>query len=126
MYHSTTMTQKEVCKLLAISLSSLKRWLQRERDGDSLEPLTQNNCGRPSKIETTGLETLKSLVASNPSITLTELSEQYFKKHKVVVGSSILSRALQSLNLRYKKMSLRAVEKESEEVKKKEKTIYQQ
>jgi transposase len=120
-YKSGKKTQEEISDLFGISLSSFKRWLQKDRDGQSLIPDTSG--GRPAKVNEEGLNTLKNLVMENPSITLDDLSIQYKKIHKIVVGRSILSRALKKLNLRYKKLSISSTAKDTEVVKKKEKTI---
>lgn len=120
-YEKGESTQEEVSNIFGISLSSFKRWLQKERNGESLLP--DNSGGRPAKISKDGLETLKELVAENPSITLEDLSIKYKKIHRVIVGRSILSRALKKLNLRYKKLSISSVEKDNDMVKKKEKNI---
>ena len=118
-YESGELTQKTIAERLQINLSTLKRWLTRHRKGESLMP-RKGNKGRPSKIDHAGLETLKKAVMANPSITLAELSTLYFKKHKVVVGRSILSRALQALNLRYKKLSIKPLAQDGDKVKKKD------
>ena len=120
-YKTGKNTQEEISNLFGISLSSFKRWLQKDRDGQSLLPDTSG--GRPAKINEDGLKTLQNLVTENPSITLEDLSINYKKIHKIVVGRSILSRALKKLNLRYKKLSISATAKDTDVVKKKEKTI---
>lgn len=58
-------------------------------------------------------------MANNSSITLAELSEKLYKHDKIIAGRSVISRALNELNLRYKKLSLQAVEKHGPEVLKK-------
>lgn len=122
-YEKGIFTQEEIAVNLGIHVSTFKRWLSRGRSGKSLEPIVGANQGRPGKIAEDGLETIEKLVKENPSITLEELSLAYKKIHDINVGRSILSRALQKLNLRRKKLSLQASEKNSEEVKKNEKNI---
>ncbi len=112
-------SRREVCALFGISLSSLKRWLSRKRSGESLLPHRNERSGRQRRIDDEGLVTLMEAVESNPSITLAELSILFKKRHKIVVGRSVLSRELQSLNLRYKKISLKSAEKCNDGVKKK-------
>lgn len=121
-YDSGEHTQDDVADLFEIGVASLKRWLSRKRKGEDLGTRAKNS-GRKNKINEFGLETIKELVKNNPSITLGELSEIYFKKHNVYVGNSVLSRALKKINLRYKKLSVQAVEKESEVVKKKRRIL---
>ena len=116
-------TQVDLADVFGISLSTLKRWLCKVRHGEGLEPKSDQS-GRRRKIDEKGEETIKQLVKENPSITLKELSEAYYKRHKIRVDKSILSRSLQELNLRYKKLSVKSVEKETLEVQKKRKDIY--
>lgn len=111
-------TQTEIADYFGISISTFKRWLVRKKSGDDLYPKIGNK-GRPEKINDIGLETLKEIVERNPSITLAELSDFYLNTHKISVGSSVLSRALNKLNLRYKKLSIKAIEKTTDAVKKK-------
>lgn len=111
-------TQEEIASIFQVSISSFKRWLSKLRRGEPLHSLTENS-GRPKKIDKIGEETIKRIVAENPSITLSELSDLYYKQHKVVVGRSVLSRTLQGFNLRYKKISVKSVEKETNEIQKK-------
>lgn len=121
-YESDEGTQNEIANVFGVSLSTFKRWLVRKKSGENLKPRIGNK-GRPKKINNAGFKTLKTIVEINPSITLAELSDLYLKEHKIRVGTSVLSRALSKLNLRYKKLSIKAVEKESDEVKKKERSI---
>ena len=51
---------------------------------------------------------------------MSELSEVYYEKYKLLAGKSVLSRELQRLKLRYKKLSVRSAEKSSYDVQKKE------
>ncbi len=119
-YQEGVLTQEEIASNFGIHLSTLKRWLFRDRSGEGLEPILGNK-GRPGKINDEGLKTIERIVEENPSITLVELSEAYEKLHDIYAGRSILSRALKKLNLRRKKLSLQASEKNTDEVKKKNK-----
>lgn len=117
-YGSGEGTQEEIANNLNVSLSTFKRWLTRRRNNESLA-LNNNNKGRPSSIDEHGLSIIKAMVEKNPSITLSELSAAYYKERKKLVGLSVLSRAVRSLNFRYKKLSIKAAEKNSMDVKKK-------
>jgi len=116
-------SQEEIASLLQISLSTFKRWLAMSRKGQPLQPMMEN-CGRPKKIDNAGEAIIQSLVKNNPSITLSELSAAYYKKNKIIVGRSVLSRTLQKLNLRYKKLSIKSIEKQAVEVQKKRKNTH--
>jgi transposase len=120
-YKENEGTQEEIAEFFGVSLSTFKRWLMRHRRNESLEPIREGK-GRPHRIDEEGLNLLASIVETNPSISLAELSEVYYNKNKKIVGRSVLSRALAKLNLRYKKISVKSTEKESEEVKKKQST----
>ena len=117
-YLDENLTQQEVCDIFDISISSFKRWLSRYKNGQTLYPLSEGK-GRPFKVDEKGESFIKDLVAKNPSITLAEISEAYYKRRKVVAGRSVISRVLQKLNLRHKKLSVHAIEKENTAVKKK-------
>ena len=122
-YEAGEGSQAEVANIFQISLSTFKRWIWKNKKGEDLKP-PESRSGRPRKINESGIETLKRLVETNPSITLIDLSEAYYKKHKVRVSLPVLCRELTYLNLRYKKLSIRAVEKETDDIKKKKNSTY--
>lgn len=117
-YETSEHSQETTAKLFGISITTFKKWLKKKRNGEDLAP-PSTRSGRPKKITPTGTQTIKKLVESNPSITLSELSKAYYKKHKVKLSASMLCRELKELNLRYKKLSLYAVEKDTDEILKK-------
>ena len=118
-YNSGELTQDEVSKLFGIGLSTFKRWHTMYETTGNLEPITEKT-GRPAKIDQDGFSIIEKAVTLNNTITLEDLSNLYFKKCKVRVGKSILSRALAKLNLNRKKLSIRSAEKDLPESKKKE------
>ena len=117
-YETSDLSQKKVSSIFGIGLSTFKFWLRRKAAGNSWESRA-NESGRPKKVTDNGLETIKRMIETNPCMTLSELSEEYLKKHRVLVGRSVMSRALKKLNLRHKKLSISASSKETKEVKKK-------
>ena len=119
-YESGKLTQKEIVEYFGVSTSSLGRWLKRYRNNESIAPILDRG-GRPSRVDEKGLSVIKKWVEKKPSITLDELCDKYEKKYHSPIGDSIISRAVIKLGLRYKKLSARAIESESSEVKKKEK-----
>lgn len=121
-YKTKNITQQELAGMLAISISTVKRYLRLDRAQLSLLPKKQGK-GRPNKINEQGYELIESIINDKPNITLKELSQIYFKKLHVNVGKSILSRACQQLKLTRKKLSLRPAELNTDENKKKEKNI---
>ena len=114
-------SQNKLAKRFGVSASSVNRYIKLEEEGN-LSPQVGEK-GRPGKMDDKGYSLLKKSIEKNPTITLEELSQLFFKKKKLKVGRSILSRACQKLELRYKKLSRYAIEQDREEVKKNESTI---
>ena len=50
--------------------------------------------GRPQTIDIIGMSIIRKYIERKPDITLDEISRKYYKKHKVKVSISIISRAL--------------------------------
>lgn len=121
LYEEGMLTQEEVSSTFGIHLSTFKRWISRNRSGEGLAPI-KGDKGRPGKIDDIGLQVIEQIVEANPTITLAELSECFHKQQGVEAGRSILSRALKKLNLRRKKISFKASEKNTDEVIKKKKS----
>jgi transposase len=117
-YESGGISQSKLASLFGIGENTVKRYLKLAREKGDLSPLLEGK-GRPAIIDANGFETIKQLVKENPSITLKELSTQYYKKHKRHAGRSVLSRACQKLKLFRKKLSIYAAERDRDEVKKK-------
>ena len=117
-YRTTNITQRKLAENLSISLSTVIRYLHLDSNGLSLAPKKAGK-GRPAAISESGSQTIAKIIESDPTITLQELSKQYYKKHKRKVGRSVLSRACQKLKLSIKKLSFTPSERESDIVKKK-------
>ncbi len=121
-YETGTCSQEEIARLLGIGISTLKRWLNKKKKGENLSP-PSTRSGRPKKITAAGRQTIKQLVNENPSITLGELSTLYYQHYKIKLSASMLCRELKSLHFSYKKLSLYATQKETDDIKKKERSI---
>ena len=121
-YETSAHSQETIAKIFAISTTTFKRWLKKKKEGKDLSP-PSTRSGRPKKITLSGKQTIKELVKENPSITLEELSTCYYDKYQVKLSASMLSRELKILNLRYKKLSLYAAEKNTDTILKKKKPI---
>ena len=121
-YKTKKFTQKEISDFFGIGISTIGRWVKKYNKTGDLLPDTIRN-GRKPKIDSDGLLTIKKEINKNNTILLSELSDIYFRKHKIRVGRSILSRALAKLRLRRKKLSTYSPEKDKIENKKKEKNI---
>jgi transposase len=107
----------KVAKAFNVNVSSVKRYLKQYREEGNLQP-KKGDKGRPAKISEIGYETIQKIIQKKPTITLAELSEMYHKKTQVKAGKSVLSRACLKLNLRRKKLSRYAAERERDDVKK--------
>jgi transposase len=112
----------KVANNFKISIASVKRYLRLDREKGDLSP-TKGNQGRPEKIDEIGYKEIQIIIKKQPTITLKELSEIYYKKRKVKAGRSILSRVCLKLNLRRKKLAQYAAERDRDNVKKNGKNI---
>ena len=116
-YEKGNISYSKVAKRFYVSVITVKRYVKQYRKYGNLLP-KKGNKGRPSKIDKIGYEAIQKIIRAQPTITLAELSELYYKKRKVKAGRSILSRACLKLNFRRKKLSHYAAERERDDVKK--------
>jgi len=121
-YNAGNTTLVKVADNFKISVTSVKRYLKLEREKGDLSPIIGNQ-GRPGKIDEIGYKEIQKIIKKRPTITLSELSEIYYKKRKVKAYRSTLSRACIKLNLRRKKLSQYAAERERSDVKKNGRSI---
>lgn len=112
----------KVAQKFEINISSVYRYIKLYREEGDLSP-KKGNKGRPGKIDEIGYETIKEIIRARPTTTLGELADLYYKKRKVHAGRSILSRACLKLDLRRKKLSRYATERDRDDVKKNGKNI---
>lgn len=122
-YHNEAGTQEEVAETFAISVSSLRCYLQLEKKRGDLAPNVNYQRGPRQVIDEKGLQTIAVLLHQSPDATLAELCTDYHRHHRKKVSPSMMHCALKKLNLRRKKKSLYAKEQEREDVKKSVKTI---
>jgi len=115
----------KVAQKFEVNISSVARYLKLYQEGGDLSP-KKGDKGRPSKIDEIGYDTIKGIIQNKPTTTLGELSEMYYKERKVKVGKSVLSRACLKLDLRGKKLSRYAAERDRGDVKKNGKNILKQ
>lgn len=119
-YKQEKISQNELAERFKISLSTVKRYLHLERTIGDLAAKREGK-GRPSKIDDSGYQVIRTIILKQPTITLKQLSDIFYKKKKIKVGKSVLSRACLKLSLRHKKLSRYAAEQDREDVKKNEK-----
>ncbi len=116
-YKEGNTSLSRVANNFKISITSVKRYLKLDREKGDLSPI-MGKQGRPGKIDEIGYKEIQKIIKKRPTITLMELSEIYYKKRKVKACKSVLSRACMKLNLRRKKLSQYAAERERDDVKK--------
>jgi transposase len=96
--------RKEVVQTFSISLTTLKRWLRKKRDGEDLSPGT--STGRKRRILATQEErrALWEQLEANDDATLERHCELWEEKSGVRVSVSAMSRAIRhKLGWSYKK-----------------------
>lgn len=96
--------RKEVVEVFSISLTTLKRWLKKSREGEDLSPGT--STGRKRRILTTPEEKriLWNQLEDNDDATLEDHCQMWERKSGVSVAISTMSRAIrEKLGWTYKK-----------------------
>ncbi len=93
-------TKKEIAKTFSVSVSWIRKLLQRRRDTGSIEPLPRTQ-GRKPAFGGHQLQELNDLVEGYPDATLEEIRESFAGR----VNCSIVTihNTLKRLELRYKK-----------------------
>jgi transposase len=87
--------RKEVIELFGVSLSTIKRWLNRRRQTGGVE--TMKIPGRPSVKGRALREWLPSQLKSNPDLTLAEHCEAFEDESGVKVSEATMSRSIARL-----------------------------
>jgi transposase len=85
----------EVCELFGISLSTIKRWLQRRRQTGGVE--TMKTPGRPSVKGRALREWLPGQLEANPDLTLKEHCEAFEDETGAEVSEATMSRNIARL-----------------------------
>ena len=93
-------TKKEIAKTFSVSVSWIRKLLQRRRETDSIEPLPRTQ-GRKPVFQGKNVKRLEQFIKARPDATLEETKQHFFG----MVECSIVAihNALKRLNLRYKK-----------------------
>lgn len=108
----------ELSKRFKLSMSTIKRIAKRYRDTGKVE-IYIHQVGRKRLLTEADYEALTLLVKEKQDRTLAELAVLYKERCKKSISLSSLHRALKELQLRHKKKSHYAQERDSEVVKKK-------
>ena len=95
--------RREAANLFGVSLSTLKRWLRRRRNGEDLAP--RLSPGRTPSILKTAEEKreLWAQLEANDDATLERHCELWEERHGVGVSVATMSRAVRKLGWTYKK-----------------------
>ena len=93
-------TKKEIAKTFSVSVSWIRKLLQRRRETDSIEPLPRTQ-GRKPAFGGHRLQELKDFVERHPDATLEEIRE--FFADRVNCSIVAVHNALKRLDWRYKK-----------------------
>ncbi len=95
--------RREAAGLFGVSLSTIKRWLRRRREGEDLAP--KPSPGRTPRILATDEEkrALWAQLSANDDATLEHHCELWEEKRGVRVSVATMSRAVRKLGWTYKK-----------------------
>ena len=93
-------TKKEIAKTFSVSVSWIRKLLQRRRETGSIEPLLHTQ-GRKPAFGGRNLKRLEQFIKAHPDATLEEIKQHF----SGVVNCSIVAihHTLKRLDLRYKK-----------------------
>jgi transposase len=118
-YENGEGTQLDIANRFCVGLTAFREWLVLKREHGDIKPKEWIYRGRKPIIDDAGLSFIKRLVENKADILISEIRESYKKRFKVKVAQSMVSRALEKLNLNRKKKSHYAQEQAREDVKKK-------
>ena len=96
-------TQAEVAKRFGVGVASLRRWLRRERETGSPDPILDYKRGPPRKIDVVQLAVLEEVLRANSDATNDELAELLAERTGLQVSASSISRAIAVLGWTRKK-----------------------
>ena len=113
-------TQQEVAEQFGIGVRTLKEWIFLKKEIGNVHPKKHIHRGPLPIIDEKGLLFIKRVIENRPDVLISSIQELYEKKFKVVISQSMVSRALNKLNLRRKKKSEYAAEQDRDDVKKNE------
>ena len=110
-------SNQEIAERFKISISTVKRIGQRYRNTGKIE-LYINRVGRKPKITDQAKDLIKQTISVKPDVSLEEVREILEKNCKIYVTIQAIHYFLQSLKISYKKKSLYACQRDTDEVKK--------
>ena len=101
-YQAKESSLRQLAKRFKVSLSFIRDLTRRYRETNTVEPKPHGG-GTPAKLEAEHLEVVKQLVEAQPDALLYELCERLAENSQLTVSVSTMHRAVQRLELSYKK-----------------------
>ena len=116
-YNRGESTIAGLASIFCIAPRTVSKYLRLERESGDLTP--GKSTGRPGKLTDEHDKILLKFLKSFPDKTLSEFCDEFYKATGILVGTSIMFRAFEKLNIRRKKKSYYASEQDRPDVKKK-------
>ena len=98
-------TFQEIADRFVIGLSSVERWVSKERVTGSVEPEPMGGANRPYIVDKEGEVIIRDLLDSLPDSTLPEVCEVYYAERKIRVSPQTMSDTVRRLGYSKKKGS---------------------
>lgn len=115
-------TNQEIADRFKISVSTVKRIGRRYRSTGKIE-LYLHKVGRKPKITNDVVKVLRQTIQITPDASLVEMRALLAKKCNIKVSIQAIYYALKRIKLTHKKKSLYAMQKDSDENKKKDQSL---
>jgi len=115
-------SNQKIAERFKISISTVKRIGQRYRNTGKVE-LYINRVGRKPKITDKAKSIIKQTISTKPDASLEEIREILEKSCNIYVTIQAIHYFLQNLKISYKKKSLYACQRDTDEVKKKDQNL---
>jgi len=101
-YRRGGVTYDEVAERFSVGRASVSRWLRRERETGSVEPLPHGG-GQPRRIQGKHEKIVERLVQEHPDWTEAEFADELRKRHGLDVSAVTVGRAIRRLGYTVKK-----------------------
>lgn len=109
------LTIEEAAARFKVGTASVKRWRRRHRRGKGLAPDPMGGV-RVTNWNDQRRKVLRAIVEATPDATLDEIQEQLADEHNIEASTSSISRALAALGLTRKKKTVRAKQRDRDDV----------
>ena len=95
-YNKGGRTQQEISEIFGVSLSSVQKYLKKQRETGDLEPCKQP--GRPPTITDSELQLIKEIVETNPDGRLIDYRDELYRRTNISVTYVTIHNACNELN----------------------------